>query len=88
MELPAWEIFELEQSDEPSSVYAVSAWVNGEPGSLRRVVGLTAGRMVFIAPGLFIAGERGAKNLLVKSAIVSSVLTLSLAALYKWGDPS
>lgn len=80
----AWEIFECRQSDEPSSIYAVSAWVDGEPGAFRRVVGLTAGRMLFIAPGVVLSGQRNPMKILITSALVSTTLTLSLAALYRW----
>lgn len=62
----------------PPSDYAIHALVNGEPGALSRVVGLTFVRSCLIAPGLYATGERGAdlaKKALASSAGVSVLLT-------------
>ena len=67
---------------EPPSTYAIAALMEGQPGSIGRVANLTLSRMVFIAPGLFLAGVRDPKKLLTLTASVSVSLTAGLALLY------
>lgn len=69
--------------DEPPSAYAISAWVHGEPGALGRVVNLTASRMIFIVPGVLLAGVRAPMEVIKISAGVSLALTVGLALTYR-----
>ena len=70
--------------DEPPSTYAISAWVNKEPGAFGRVVNLTLTRMLFIAPGLFIAGVRDPWMLTKATLGATTSITLSLALVYRF----
>lgn len=70
--------------DEPPSTYAISAWISGEPGAFWRVLNLTATRVIFIAPGVWLGGVRGTGRVLGVSAAVSATITLGLALTYWW----
>jgi hypothetical protein len=80
------EVLQPPLRDEPPSTYAIAAFMQGQPGSLGRVVNLTLSRMVFIAPGLYIAGIREPRELLKMTASVSVSLTAGLALLYRLHD--
>jgi hypothetical protein len=67
---------------EPPSTYAITSWVQGEPGSFGRVVNLTLTRMLFIAPGVWLAGVREPKKALKVSGSVSLTISGGLALLY------
>lgn len=41
----------------PPSTYAVAAFINGEPGSFARLVGVTVLRAVFVIPGLWMSAK-------------------------------
>jgi hypothetical protein len=41
----------------PPSTYAVAAFINGEPGSFARLVGVTVLRAVFIVPSLWLSAK-------------------------------
>lgn len=66
----------------PPSTYAVAALIDGEPGALPRVVGLTLLRAVPIGVGLYIAGER--KHVVRNATIVSTTLTAGMLAYVLW----
>ena len=71
------------KAGEPESTYAISALVDGEPGALPRVVGLTALRSVIIGGGLYVAGVRGARlyrGALAASTAVSVWIAVSMLA--------
>lgn len=70
--------------DDPPSVYAISAWVDGEPGSLIRVANLTLQRTVLIAPGLYFAGIREPAMLFKATLGTTLSLTLGLTLIYWW----
>jgi len=63
--------------DQPPSSYAITGWVQGEKGSFTKVVGLTAIRTVFIAPGLYLGGVRD--NVWAGAAGASVTITLGIA---------
>lgn len=60
----------LVEAKSPPSTYAIAAWMDGEPKSGRRVLGLTLERAFFIGTGLAVAGLRGGQ--LVTSALAAS----------------
>lgn len=65
----------------PPSSYAIAALLEGEPNALNRVLGLTLRRVLFIAPGLFVAGRRGT-DLLKESLAASASITVLLTFYY------
>lgn len=65
----------------PPSSYAIAALLEGEPNALDRVVRLTLKRVLFIAPGLFLAGRRG-ENLVKESLAASASITVLLTFYY------
>ena len=77
------------QQESPPSVYAIAAWVDGEPGATMRVVGLTLERAAFIGMGLWLAGIRGSDLVagsLAASATVSAWIAADLASRQQGGD--
>ncbi len=69
------------EAQAPPSSYAIADMIEGKSGALPRVVKLTALRSVFLVPGLYVAGIRGAT--LLKGAGFGSVgLSLYLLGLY------
>ena len=77
--------------DQPPSTYAITAWVNGEPGGFTKALGVTTLRTVPIAAGVW-AGTKafGPKSLDPKSlwgiaGAVSVTLTLMIAGSKVWG---
>lgn len=69
------------EDNAPPSSYAIADMIEGKPGSLSRVVKLTAVRSLFLVPGLYVAGVRGPT--LLKGAAWGSVgLSLYLLGLY------
>lgn len=82
----------IEKKSPPSS-YAIAGVLEGEPGSVGRVIFGTLQRSLFLAPGLGLAGLRGEQ--LVRSALLASAsITGCLFGLYtlrrggyikKWG---
>lgn len=77
----------LEDQAPPSS-YAVAAWLEGQPGSGVRLMGLTALRTVFIVPGLLagswiIPGVKiGKLQALGLGSFVSSTITGGMILYY------
>lgn len=75
----------------PPSSYAIAGLVTGESGALLKVVGLTAIRAVFIAPGIWGAGKiLGIPELKIgwKLAGVAALTSVSLSAfMYIWYGP-
>ena len=67
----------------PPTDYAISAFVEGQPGSSLRVVNLTLQRSLLILPGLYVVGLRN-KDLILASLSASCSITLGLLAWYKW----
>lgn len=45
------------ENGSPPSTYAVASVINGEPGGAARLVGVTALRAIFIAPGIWLGGK-------------------------------
>lgn len=72
----------------PPSSYAIADWVEGEPGALRRVTVLTAKRVAFIWPGVFVYSrlldrEMGIGKQIILSTLVSYSITGGLYLYYK-----
>jgi hypothetical protein len=65
----------------PPSDYAIADLVNGVPGAVWRVAGLTLLRSLIIAPGLALMGMRGQK-LVTSSLAASSTVSVSMALIY------
>jgi hypothetical protein len=73
----------------PPSTYAIEDMLDGVPGALPRVAGLTALRALIIAPGVYIGSPRIPPAQLVKTSIaVSASVTVGMALWYwlKKGD--
>lgn len=66
----------------PPSTYAVDDLVEGRPGGLGRVLILTAMRAAFVAPGLYLAGQR--KDMIKTSLFVSGTITLGMIGVKLW----
>jgi hypothetical protein len=64
------------ERDAPPSTYAIVDLLDGKPGALVRVAGLTVLRAGFIVPGLYIAGVR--RDLLRTSLAASASITLGM----------
>jgi hypothetical protein len=64
----------------PPSTYAIHDLLEGRPGALVRVLGLTLCRALFVAPGLFLVGVRRPAQLagysLAASASISAMMAL------------
>ncbi len=70
----------IEKKSPPSS-YAIAGVLEGEPGSMGRVIIGTLQRSLFLAPGLGLSGLRGEQ--LVRAALLGSAsITASLFGLY------
>lgn len=64
------------ERESPPSTYAVAAVINGEPGAIFRLWGVTLLRGAFIFPGVWL----GAKLMGVKDATGWKLVTMSMAA--------
>lgn len=68
------------ERDAPPSAYAIADLLDGRPGALTRVAGLTIMRAAFIAPGLYLTGVR--ERVVVRSLAASATITLGMLAWY------
>ena len=66
----------------PPSSYAVQALLEGEPGSVGRVLEATLLRTVFVLPGLYFATPYRGRRLLGVAIACSGSITLSLILYY------
>lgn len=67
----------------PPSSYAIDDLVQGRPGAVMQTAVLTLSRVVMIAPGLWIAGQR--RRLFRTSVIVSTMITFGMIGM-KWAE--
>lgn len=65
----------------PPSSYAIDDLLDGRPGALVDTAMLTAGRVLLIAPGLYLAGSR---DILRTSVYVSASITLGMLLVRSW----
>lgn len=72
----------------PPSTYAIADWVEGKPGSMKRVTELTAKRVAFIWPGVLVYSlmfdrKMGIGKQIILSAFVSYSITGGLYLYYR-----
>lgn len=78
---------QLAQRGSPPSTYAVLDFVEGRPGATLRLLGLTAMRSLFVAPGLYLAGVRRPAQLAGYSLAASVSISVCLVAYYGLRGP-
>lgn len=66
----------------PPSTYAIQALLEGEEGSVGRVMESTLLRTVFVIPGIYLATRLRGKELVTVSFAASASITLSLMVFY------
>jgi hypothetical protein len=70
------------ERDSPPTSYAIAAFLNGEPDGATRVVKGMLQRSIFIAPGAWLSGTKGLRNIARTSLIVSASISTILLGFY------